>query len=338
MKPSAAIHCGPFSVRLFTKLLVLAVIGFGQPQYAKAQADPLPSWNEGEAKMALLDFVSQTSDPESDGFVMPVDRVAVFDNDGTLWAEKPIYFQIAFVFRGILEQSVDHPEWNNQMPFKAVVGNDLEALRHLSVQDVLTLAFASYPEMTQSSFAEIADAWLSTVRHPRFDVLYKELVYAPMVELLDYLRASEFRVFIVSGGGIEFIRAFSNEAYGIPPENVIGSSLRYEFVETENGYDLMRKSEIGSINDKAGKPVNIQLHIGRRPILAFGNSDGDIEMMQYTSSGDGPGLSLLLHHDDADREYDYDKGTERALGLASSEGWQVVSIRDDFSTVFKVIE
>ena len=182
------------------------------------------------------------------------------------------------------------------------------------------------------------DEWLSTVKHPRFDVLYKELIYAPMVELLDYLRANGFRPFIVSGGGIEFIRAFSRQAYGIPPEHVIGSSVKYEFVDTDEGSELVRRAEIGSINDKHIKPVNIQLHIGRRPILAFGNSDGDIEMLQYTADGDGARLSLLLHHDDAEREYDYDEGTERALELAEQEGWTVVSLKDDFGKVFSVLE
>ncbi len=303
----------------------------------KAATDPLPSWNDGAAKEAILAFVRDVTDPASPSFVEPPDRIATFDNDGTLWAEKPIYFQVAFIFRGILEQSDDHPEWSEQMPFKAVLENDLEALKTLTGEDALTLAFASYPEMTQSEFSVIADDWLSAVKHPRFGVLYKELIYAPMVELLDYLRANDIRPFIVSGGGIEFIRAFSAEAYDIPPEHVIGSSLKYEFVDTEGGSELMRRSEIASFNDKHVKPVNIQLHIGRRPILAFGNSDGDIEMLQYTADGDGRRLSLLLHHDDAEREYDYDHGTERALELAEQEGWTVVSVKKDFGEVFSTV-
>ncbi|MGD8414785.1 MAG: HAD family hydrolase, partial [Candidatus Latescibacterota bacterium] len=256
----------------------------------------------------------------------------------TLWAEKPIYFQVAFVFRGILEQSDEHPEWSDEMPFKAVLENDLEALKGLTGEDVLKLAMASYPEMTPDQFDEIAGDWLATVKHPRFGVLYKELIYAPMVELLDYLRSNGFTPFIVSGGGIDFVRAFSLEAYGIRPEHVVGSNIRYEFVNSPNGSNVMRRNELVSFNDKQEKPVNIQLHIGRRPILAFGNSDGDIEMMQYVADGDGARLSLLLHHDDADREFAYDHGIEKALELADSEGWTVVSIKKDFGKVFSAVE
>jgi phosphoglycolate phosphatase-like HAD superfamily hydrolase len=304
---------------------------------ATPQADPLPSWTDGDAKATILSFVKEVTDPSSSSFVEADARIATFDNDGTLWAEKPIYFQIAFVFRGILEQSDDHPEWSSQMPFKAVLENDLEALKTLPIEDVATLAFASYTEMTQSEFSVMAEEWLTAVKHPRFGVLYKELAYAPMVELLDYLRANEFRPFIVSGGGIEFIRVFSREAYGIPPEQVIGSSLKYEFVDTETGSELMRRAEVVSLNDAHLKPVNIQLHIGRRPILAFGNSNGDIEMLKYTADGDGSRLSLLLHHDDAEREYAYDHGTERALEVAEEEGWTVVSVKNDFDTVFSAV-
>ena len=330
---------------LFTGILTVFILagcqsGGGQPDAATSamsDSDPLSSWNEGLAKERLLVFVDNVTDPGNPAYVEPDARIAVFDNDGTLWAEKPIYFQVAFVFRGILEQADDHPEWQEQMPFKAVVTNDLEALATLTGEDVLTLAFASYPEMTQAEFEPIAEEWLATVTHPRFNVLYKELIYAPMVELLEYLRAHDFRPFIVSGGGIEFIRAFSKEAYGIPPEHVIGSSMQYEFVDTEEGSELMRRAKIGSVNDKHVKPVNIQLHIGRRPILAFGNSDGDIEMLQYTADGDRARLSLLLHHDDEEREWDYDHGTERALELAEQEGWTVVSIKNDFKTVFTAV-
>jgi hypothetical protein len=321
------------AVLSWTMVLIIPVLVSAQPV-----SDPMPSWNDGPAKEAILAFVKEVTTPESPGYVERHDRIAVFDNDGTLWAEKPIYFQVAFVFRGILERSKDHPEWSETMPFKAVVKNDLEALKELSGDDVLTLAFASYPEMTQAEFEKIAEEWLATVKHPRFGVLYKELVYAPMVELLEYLGDNGFRSFIVSGGGIEFIRAFSREAYGIPPEHVIGSSLKYEFVETESGSDLMRRAELVSFNDRHMKPVNIQLHIGRRPILAFGNSDGDIEMLQYTSDGEGARLSLLLHHDDQEREYDYDRGTEQALGIAAEKGWTVVSVKEDFKTVFSGVE
>jgi len=328
----------PIRRSILFSLLLTSIVIVAAAATARAQDDPLSSWNDGVAKQRIIAFVNAVTDPAGKSYVEPDERIATFDNDGTLWAEKPIYFQIAFVFRGILEQSDEHPEWSTEMPFRAVVTNDLEALKQLSSKDVLTLAFASYPEMTQTQFNAIAEEWLATVKHPRFGVLYKQLIYEPMVDLLAYLRANGFRNYIVSGGGIEFIRAFSKEAYDIPPDQVIGSSLGYEFVHTAEGSDLMRRREVGSINDGPMKPVNIQLHIGMRPILAFGNSDGDIEMLQYVADGDGERLSLLLEHDDADREYDYSKGAERARETAAEEGWTVVSIKRDFRTVFAAVQ
>ena len=203
-------------------LVILAIAALARP--VSGQDDPLSNWNDGAVKSEIIDFVEDVTNPESPNYVEPAARIAVFDNDGTLWAEKPIYFQVAFIFRGILEQSDDNPEWATTMPFQAVISNDLEALKALTGEDVLTLAFAAYPEMSEAEFAAISDEWLNTVKHPRFNVLYKELIYAPMVELLDYLRMHDIKPFIVSGGGIEFIRAFSAEAYDIEPEHVIGSS------------------------------------------------------------------------------------------------------------------
>jgi phosphoserine phosphatase len=301
---------------------------------AAVNADPLPSWNEGAAKRAIVEFVERVTEPGGPDYVAPEDRVATFDNDGTLWAEKPTYFQVVFLSDRVGELAAEHPEWRSTQPFKAVLEGDADYLHAIGVGEVFELFTATHAGMSQTEFEAEAREFLETARHPRFDVPFPELIYQPMLELLDHLRANEFKVFIVSGGGIEFIRQFSEAAYGIPREDVIGSSLKYEFRETDPGSEIYRLPELGSFDDKEVKPANIQLHIGRRPILAVGNSDGDIQMMQYATDGSGPRLSLLLHHDDAEREYDYDHGTERALEMAANRGWTVVSVRDDFRRVF----
>jgi len=299
-----------------------------------AVADPLPSWNEGAAKQAILDFVERVTDRGGADYIAPEDRVATFDNDGTLWAEKPTYFQVAFLAERLRALAVDHPEWQDTQPYQAVLEQDAEYLSTIGMDEVLELVAATHAGISQVEFEAGARAFLDTARHPRFEARFTEMVYQPMLELLDYLRANGFKPFIVSGGGIDFIRQFSEAVYGIPREDVIGSSLKYEFRETDSGGDIYRLPELGSFDDKEAKPANIQLHIGRRPILAFGNSDGDIQMLQYATDGSGARLGLLLHHDDAEREYDYDHGTERALDMASQRGWTVVSVRDDFRRVF----
>lgn len=314
--------------------LFAVLVGIGCTRPEPKSVDPLLSWNEGASKESILQFVEDITNETSPNYVPPEDRIATFDNDGTLWAEKPTYVQVLFLFQRIREMAKDHPEWKQTQPYKAVLEKDYATLGTLDEHDVLKLALTTHAGMTQREFVKQARSFLDAAKHPRFDALYKQMVYQPMLELLDYLRANDFKVFICSGGGIDFIRAFSAEVYGVPPENVIGSSVEYQFQATEEGSVIRRRPVLTSFNDKAAKPANIQLHIGRRPILAFGNSDGDIQMLQYTDDGEGPSLMLLLHHDDAEQEYDYDSGTERALEVAKVRGWTVVSIKKDFKTVF----
>ena len=313
----------------------------GKCDQSTATANPLPAWNPGPAKDAILKFVADVTDPAGPSYVPPADRIAVFDNDGTLWTEKPIPVQAAFVFTRIAQMAPEHPEWQTTQPYRAVLEQDVETLQSLSAEDVEKLLFATHAGMTEEEFEATAKAFLDTAKHPRFGVLYTETVYQPMLELLALLRANGFRTFIVSGGGVEFMRVFSEEVYGIPRENVIGSSLQYEFQQTSDGSVLVRQPEMVSFDDREMKPVNIQLHIGRRPILAGGNSDGDLAMFQYTggrsSSSEGgkvPFLNLLLVHDDAEREYDYLTGTDKVMSAAAQSPWMFVSMKRDFKTVF----
>ena len=297
-------------------------------------ADPLPAWNAGPVKKAILQFVADVTDPASPSYVPPVERIAVFDNDGTLWTEKPIATQGAFVFARIAQMAPDHPEWKTTQPYQAVLEGDRKALETMSAEDVEKLVFATHAGMTEEQVDAAATAFLSDAKHPRFGVLYTDTVYQPMLELLALLQVNGFKTFIVSGGGVEFMRAFSEEVYGIPRENVIGSSLQYAFQQTPDGSVLVRQPELLSFDDRAMKPANIQLHIGRRPILAVGNSDGDLEMLQYTDSRNGPFLNLLLVHDDAEREYNYASNTDAVRTAAAQSPWLFVSMKNDFKTMF----
>jgi phosphoserine phosphatase len=303
-------------------------------QAEEAAGDPLPSWNEGETKRTILDFVRGVTDPESPDFVEPSARIATFDHDGTLWAEKPIYVQIAFVLDRLDSMAVEHPGWHTEEPFRAALDRDFEALEHLDEQSFLTLVFFTHSGTSPSEFEGLARSFLANSRHPQFGRPYTELVYQPMLELLDHLRINDFRVFIVTGGGVDFVRAFSEDVYGIPQEDVVGSSAEYVYTDFAGRGEVLRQPRLASLNDEAMKPANIALHIGRRPTLAFGNSDGDVQMLRYTADGDGPRLALLLRHDDAEREFSYDKRAETALQTAQERGWTVVSIRKDFATVF----
>ena len=321
----------------FTCFLVIAafISVFGCSNQSQAtDTDPLPSWNEGVAKQQIIHFVEEVTNPDSSKYVSPEQRIATFDNDGTLWAEKPIYFQVIFAFEMLKEMVQANPSLKEREPIRTIVSGNNEAIAKLSHEDLLGGLIVTHVNMTQDMFTKKAKEWISTAKHPRYNKLYTECVYQPMLELLDYLRANSFQTWICSGGGIEYIRLFTEEVYGIPPEQVIGSSVKMEFEDTPKGSIFHRKAEMNSFNDKAVKPVNIQLHVGKRPILAFGNSDGDIQMMQFAESKDRPYLSLLLHHDDEKREYSYTKGTEKALELAKERGWTVVYISKDFKVVF----
>jgi phosphoserine phosphatase len=319
---------------LIAVVLLLAALGTGE--IAHAAPDVLPAWNSGAVKTAILSYVTTVTDPESDDYVAASDRVAVFDNDGTLWAEQPMFFQFEFVLHRIRQLAPKHPEWRSQQPFQAVLEDDREALLEQGLRAFRPLAVAAQTGMTLEQYDDLASAFLQTAKHPELGTRYIDLVYAPIVELVAYLQRAGFKVFIVSGGDIGFIRSFSEQAYGIPRENVIGSSVEYELKETAAGLAVFREGGTRAPNVRRFKAQNIQLHIGRRPILAVGNSDGDLAMLQYTSDGNEPTLVLLIDHDDADREFSYNEGAERVLAMALGQGWHTVSVRRDFSFVFPI--
>ena len=302
-------------------------------------ADPLPSWKEGPVKQEILTFVKDVVDAQGADFVPPGERIAVFDNDGTLWVEQPMYTQLAFIIDRIKVLAPEHPEWREEPPFKAVLTGDLEALKASGMDGLMKLLAATHANMTTLEFERIVGDWIASARHPRFDRLYTQVVYQPMLELLDYLRAHGFKTFIVSGGGIDFMRPWTEPVYGIPPEQVIGSQIALEYAVRDGVPVLMRQPEIAFVDDKAGKPVGIQRHIGRRPILAFGNSDGDYQMLEWTTAGAGKRLGLILHHDDAEREYAYDRKSHvgrlsKGLDDAKTKGWILVSMKRDWSQLF----
>jgi phosphoserine phosphatase len=302
-------------------------------------ADPLPSWNEGAARTAIVDFVDKVTDPASPGFVPAPERIAVFDNDGTLWSEQPVYVQFAFIIDRVKALSAQHPEWKDTQPFKAALEGDLKTLAASGPRGLAELTAATHAGMTVTEFETIVADWLATARHPRYDRPYTELAYQPMLELLAYLRAHGFKTYIVSGGGIDFMRPWAQRVYGIPPEQVVGSSIEIKFEMRDGEPVLMREPQIRFVDDKAGKPVAIHFHIGRRPLAAFGNSDGDLQMLQYTTAGAGPRFGLLVHHDDAHREVAYDRDSavgklDKALDAAKKNGWAVVSMKNDWKTVF----
>jgi hypothetical protein len=308
-------------------------------QVATATTDPLPSWTEGASKQAIVDFVRQVTSSDSADFVAPDERIAVFDNDGTLWSEKPAYFQLLFAIDRIKQLAPQHPEWKTTQPFKAVLDNDMDALADSGEKGLLQLVMASHAGMTTTEFERIVGDWLMTARHPRFKRPYTELVYQPMLELLNYLRANGFKTFIVSGGGIEFMRPWTQAVYGIPPEQVIGSSIKVKFELRDGEPVLVRLPEIDFIDDKAGKPVGIHKFIGRRPIAAFGNSDGDLQMLQWTTAGEGARFGLIVHHTDAQREWAYDRDThvgklDKAVGEAAAQGWTVVDMKNDWRVIY----
>lgn len=299
-----------------------------------AAADPLPSWNEGPAKSSILKFVAEVTNPSSANYVAPADRVAVFDNDGTLWTEKPIPAQGAFVFQRINELAPQHPEWKTTQPYEAVLEKDMKTLESLTPQQIEELVFATHAGMTETEFEQEAKAFLDTAKHPRFNVLYTQTIYQPMLELLAYLQQNGFKTFVVSGGGVEFMRAYSEQDLGIARDDMVGSMLDYKFQQTEGGNDLYREAQLDTFDDNQVKPVNIQRHIGRRPIMAVGNSDGDLQMLQYAGGDKGPYLNLLIVHDDAQREYAYTSGTDKLMTAAAQSPWMFVSMKKDFKEIF----
>ncbi len=305
----------------------------------KAQTGPLPSWNEGATKQSILQFVERVTTESDRGFVPPLDRIAVFDNDGTLWSEKPAYFQLLFALDRVRALAVDHPEWQEQQPFKAVLEDDIDGLLAGGMKAIIDILVATHGGNTTDEFEQIVSDWIASARHPRTGRLYTELVFQPMLELLDFLRARGFRTYIVSGGGIEFMRAWVEGVYGIPPEQVIGSSIETQFEMRDIGPVLVRIPKVDFVDDNEGKPVGIHKFIGRRPILAFGNSDGDREMLQWTAAGDGPRLMGLVHHTDAEREWAYDRESpigrlDKALDEARARGWTVADMKRDWQMIY----
>jgi phosphoglycolate phosphatase-like HAD superfamily hydrolase len=307
---------------------------------AEIPVDALPSWNDTETKARILDFVRAVTDPDDPAFVEPEKRVATFDNDGTLWVEQPVYTEMAFALHRVKDLAQVHPEWKTQQPFQAVIEGDKEALMAAGTRGLVEIVLASHTGMSTTLFDSIVTEWVRDARHPKYEKPYTALTYQPQLELLRYLEANGFKTFIVSGGSVEFMRTFTEQVYGIPPERVVGSSIATQYEVQGGKPSLLRLPEVSFVDDKVGKPVGIHKHIGQRPILAFGNSDGDFEMLQWTTAGSGGArLGLILHHDDADREYAYDRKSsvgklDRALDAAGQSGWVVVSMKNDWKTVF----
>jgi phosphoglycolate phosphatase-like HAD superfamily hydrolase len=306
---------------------------------ALAQTDPLPSWNDGEVKQAIVKFVQSVTDRSSAQYVAPEARIATFDNDGTLWSEQPMYFQGFFAFDRVKALAPKHPEWKTKQPFKGIIENDMKAVAAAGEKGLAEVVAVTHSGMTTDEFSQIVKDWLGQAKHPRFKRGFSELVFQPMLELLAYLRANSFKTFIVSGGGIDFMRVFTEQVYGIPPEQVVGS-VGETRLEMRNGKPVLVKlPKINLVDDKAGKPVGIQRFIGRRPILAFGNSDGDQQMLQWTAAGDGARFMGLVRHTDAQREWAYDRQSsigrlDRALDEATAKNWTVVDMKRDWKKIY----
>jgi phosphoglycolate phosphatase-like HAD superfamily hydrolase len=302
-------------------------------------AKHLSSWNDRPAKQAILDFVADVTDEGSKTFVSPQDRIAVFDNDGTLWAERPAYFQLLFALDRVKALTSENPEWKTKQPFRAVLEDDMKTLAAAGDRGIIELVMASTTGMTTDEFAQIVSDWIVQAKHPRFRRPFTDLVYQPMLELLDFLRKNGFNTYIVSGGGIEFMRVWVEEVYGIPPEQVIGSSVITRFEVHDDKPVLVRQPMLDFFDDKAGKPVAINKFIGRRPIFAFGNSDGDLQMLQWTASGKGTRFMGIVHHTDDEREWNYDRHSavgrlDKALDEANAKGWTVVDMKKDWKHIF----
>ena len=301
--------------------------------------EPLPSWKDGQAKRAIVDFVQRVTAAGDVDFVPVPERIAVLDNDGTLWAEKPMYVQLAFALDRVKALAPEHPEWKGKQPFKAALEGDLKTVAAGGEHALVELIMATHAGMTTDAFAQVVEDWLTTAKHPKTGRPYIDMVYQPMLELLDFLRANDFKTYIVSGGGIEFMRPWTERIYGVPPEQVIGSSIKTQFELRSGKPVLVRLPEITFIDDKAGKPVGINQHIGRRPIAAFGNSDGDLQMLQWTTAGSRARFALLVHHTDATREWTYDRNSsigrlDKALDEAQAKGWTVVDMKRDWKIIF----
>jgi len=317
----------------------LAAVGLARCYPASAQGVVLPSWNDGLPRKAILDFIERVTSVGSADFMPVPERIATFDNDGTLWTEQPIYFQFAFAIDRVKALAPQHPEWKDREPFKSALAGDMASLAGIGEKGLLEIVAATHSGMTVEAFTRTVEEWIATARHPRFHRLYTDLVYQPMLELMALLRAKEFKTFIVSGGGIEFMRPWTQRIYGIPPEQVVGSSgvVRYEFKDGKP--TLVKEPKVEFVDDGPGKPVGINRFIGRRPIFAFGNSDGDQQMLEYTAGGEGARFMGLVHHTDAVREYAYDRESpigrlDKAWDEAVRRKWTVVNMKTDWGVIY----
>ncbi len=321
---------------LFVAVLSLLYISTGDDLDSQ---DPLPSWNEGATKSAILDFVTNTTNQSHPDYVDPEERIATFDNDGTLWCEYPDYVQSMFMFDRVRDMAPQHPEWNSTEPFRSIISGERQASANFSVNESLQIYVATSTNLTSEEYMGLTREWLNTSCHPRFGQPYTKCVYKPMLELLRYLQAEGFKAYIVSGGDEDFVRSFSDEVYGIPPEQVIGSAFRLQFVENNSSVSVVKLPQILVVDDGQEKAKEIVQNIGQRPNLAYGNSNGDIPMLQFTTSDGRHGLGLLNHHDDPMREYAYDRGSaigglDSGLDMADEWGWQIVSMKEDWKEIF----
>ncbi len=325
-------------------LVKLSLLGFASAALvfmvtiAHAQ-NPLPSWNDDLSKKAIVEFVMKVTEEGSPDFVPVPERIATFDNDGTLWAEQPMYFQLAFAIDRVKTLAIQHPEWKDKEPFASLLKGDVNGVLAGGEKAMFEILMATHAGITTEEFEQIVKDWVVSAKHPESGRLYTEMVYQPMLELLAYLRANGFKTFIVSGGGIEFMRPWTEKVYGIPPEQVVGSSIKTKFELRDGIPVLVRLPELNFIDDKAGKPVGINQYIGRCPIAAFGNSDGDLQMLQWTTAGKGARLALIVHHTDADREWAYNRYSsvgrlDKALDEAKAKGWTIVDMKNDWKTIF----
>ncbi len=319
-----------------TLTLVMLIAAAWSPVLAQ---EPLPSWNNTSAKTRIMDFVKATVTEGGDGYVAPVARIAVFDNDGTLWSEQPYYTQLGFVLDRVKTLAPQHPEWKTKEPFKSILDGDLKGVAKGGEKGMVDLVMATHAGMTTDEFAKIATDWLATAKHPKTGKPFTEMTYLPMRELLDYLRANGFRTYIVSGGGVEFMRPITEQLYGIPPEQVVGSTISTEYDLVGDVPVLKRLPKIDFVDDGPGKPVGINRFIGLKPIFVAGNSDGDYEMMRWTTALKGPGFAMLVHHTDAQREYAYDRDSafgklDKALNEAERRNWLVVDMKNDWKKIF----
>ena len=320
-------------------VLLFAPSAGAQGSASAPAKDPLPAWYEGDSKRAIVAFVQKVTQPGGEGFVPAAERIAVFDNDGTLWAEQPMYAQLFFALDRVKALAPLHPEWKSQEPFASLLKGDVKAALAGGERGLFEILMATHAGMTSEEFERIVKDWLAVAKHPVTKRPYTEMVYEPMLELLAYLRANDFKTYVVSGGGVDFMRPWTEAVYGIPPEQVVGSMIQMKFELRDGRAVLVRLPEEEFVDDKAGKPIGIQRHIGRRPIAAFGNSDGDLEMLQWTASGAGSHLCLLVHHTDAAREWAYDRTSsigrlDKALDEAKAKAWTVVSMRDDWKSIY----